>query len=238
MRAKIDIEKRDEKPLNYDYQYWLGSLLIDRLSKVDQDYADLVHSHQDYKHYTFSNLVLDDKETTGEGLQFDEGYFIISSPKKKLVEHIASGFLKDSGFHLGPRAFECTGVEILKSREFDEWCTFKTISPVRVCTYRKGDDDEIRKKTLYPSDGKFYRRVYQLLTDKYEHFHGSLPEEDFFEITDILRTKRRMYTINDCKAKCTEITFKVNGSPELLQFAYQGGLGENTSMGFGCLEVV
>ncbi len=71
MRAKISVRKNSGMPLGYDYQYWLASMLLDRLNTADGDLADFMHSHTGYKYYTFSNLVLEDRRKVKSGLQFN-----------------------------------------------------------------------------------------------------------------------------------------------------------------------
>ena len=48
MRAQISVKKTSGMPLGYDYQYWLASMLLDRLGKADGDLADFMHTHTGY----------------------------------------------------------------------------------------------------------------------------------------------------------------------------------------------
>ncbi len=41
MRAKISVRKNSGMPLGYDYQYWLASMLLDRLDTADGELAYL-----------------------------------------------------------------------------------------------------------------------------------------------------------------------------------------------------
>ena len=224
-------------PLGYDYQYWLASMLIDRLDTADGDLADFLHSHTGFKYYTFSNLKLEDRRNSNDGLQFDNAHFFLTSPKKDFIEGFASGLLQKPDFNLGHTEFMVKSVEILDGVDFPEKCTMNTLSPIYVKTKRE-IDGELKEWDLHPTDGKFYERVHNNLLDRYKEYHGEKPKKDFFDITDIHYHKERRYTVKGDYRRCTEMKFDVQGSEELLEFAYEAGLGEKNAMGFGCVEVV
>ena len=62
LRVKISLQKLSKESLAYDYQYWLASLLLHRLKAGNEELASFLHSHTSYKYYTFSNLILEDRE--------------------------------------------------------------------------------------------------------------------------------------------------------------------------------
>ncbi|MFQ6128653.1 MAG: hypothetical protein ACE5QW_07105 [Thermoplasmata archaeon] len=51
MRARILIRKLSSKPLPYDYQYGLASMLYGKLKFADGDLARFMHAYQGYRHY-------------------------------------------------------------------------------------------------------------------------------------------------------------------------------------------
>ncbi len=224
-------------PLGYDYQYWLASMLLDRLDTADGELADFLHSHTGYKFYTFSNLRLEDMRDSNSGLQFNNAHFFLTSPDKEFIEGFSSGLLQDPDFNLGHTEFAVKSVEILDEKQIPEKCVMKTLSPIYVKTKRK-IDGELKEWDLHPTDGKFYDNLHQNLLDRYEEYHNEEPPKDFFDITNIHRHKERRYTIKDNYRRCTEMKFDVQGSEELLEFGYEAGFGEKNAMGFGCVEVV
>ncbi|MGB9131155.1 MAG: CRISPR-associated endoribonuclease Cas6, partial [Methanosarcina sp.] len=56
MRFKVNVRKISPNPLHYDYQYGLASILYKRLALANETFANEIHDHQGFKHYTFSNL--------------------------------------------------------------------------------------------------------------------------------------------------------------------------------------
>ncbi|MFP4000848.1 MAG: CRISPR-associated endoribonuclease Cas6 [Thermoplasmata archaeon] len=224
-------------PLGYDYQYWLASMLLDRLDTADGDLADFLHSHTGYKFYTFSNLRLEDRRDSNDGLQFDNAHFFLTSPDKEFIEGFASGLLQEPEFELGHSEFMVKSVEILDGKDVPEKCTMKTLSPIYVKTRRKVDG-ELKDWDLYADDGKFYENLHKNLVGRYEEYHGEEPDNDHFDVTEVHRFKGRRYTIAGDNRRCNEMKFDVEGSEELLEFGYEAGFGEKNAMGFGCVEVV
>ncbi|MFW6142499.1 MAG: CRISPR-associated endoribonuclease Cas6 [Candidatus Saliniplasma sp.] len=223
--------------MGYDYQYWLASMLMDRMDTADGDLADFLHSHTGYKFYTFSNLKLEDHRNSNSGLQFNNAHFFLTSPDKKFIEGFASGLLQEPEFELGHTEFMVKSIEILDSIHVPEKCTMKTLSPIYVKTKRK-IDGELKEWDLYAEDGKFYENLHKNLVNRYKEYYGEEPEKNHFEVKNVHRFKGRRYTIAGDHRRCNEMKFDVEGSRELLEFGYEAGFGEKNAMGFGCVEVV
>ncbi|WGI17898.1 CRISPR-associated endoribonuclease Cas6 [Methanonatronarchaeum sp. AMET-Sl] len=236
VRAKIFVKKVSDMPLDYDYQYWLASMLLHRLDCARGKLADFLHNYDGYRFYSFSNLILKDQRSSDYGLQFDSAYFILTSPDEKFIEGFVSGLLQEPEFNLGETSFLVKSIEIIDERKIPSKCVLKTISPIYVKTKRE-IDGEIKDWDLYPKDGKFYENLHKNLVSKFKEYHGREPENDFFDITEVIHFKGRRYTIAGDNRRCSEMKFKIEGSEELLNFGYQAGFGEKNAMGFGCVEV-
>jgi len=81
VRSKITIRKLSVGPLFYDYQYGIASMLYSRLAASNITLANSIHSHQGFKFYTFSNLVIEDWIPIKDGLDFTRAHFFLSSPE-------------------------------------------------------------------------------------------------------------------------------------------------------------
>lgn len=237
IRSKISVKKISKRSLAYDYQYWLASMLLDRLDRADGQLADFLHSHTGYKFYTFSNLILEDRRRAKDGLQFDNAHFFLTSPDKKFIRGFASGLLQQPEFYLGGSDLVVRSVEILERKEIPGNCRMKTLSPIYVKTRRKVGG-KLKDWDLYARDAKFHENLHRNLLSKYAEYYGKEPESDHFEITDYHYFKPRRFTIAGDNRRCSELAFDVQGGEELLRFGYEAGLGEKNAMGFGCVEVV
>ena len=240
MRSKINIRKISNAPLHYDYQYNLASMLYSRLAAANITLANSIHSHQGFKFYTFSNLVIEDRIPAKDGLDFTIAHFFLSSPDSEFIRSFSEGLLLEPGFFLGKRKkvdFLIERMEVLPRREFSDTCMFKTLSPVYVKTMRKRDG-KLGEVDLYPKDAKFYENLHINLTARYEEFYGHPVEHEHFEVVDVKNVKPKRISIGNSFRRCSLMRMGVEASPELIGFAYDAGLGEKNAMGFGCVDVV
>ncbi len=240
MRSKITIRKLSGGPLFYDYQYGIASMLYSRLAAANISLANSIHSHQGFKFYTFSNLIIEERIPDKDGLNFTKAHFFLSSPDPEFIRSFTEGLLFEPEFFLGKKKkvdFIIERVEILPQREFSDTCTFKTLSPVYVKTMRKRDG-KLVEVDLYPKDAKFYENLHTNLTARYEEFYGHLVEHEHFEVVDVKDVKPKRISIGNSFRRCSLMKMEVEASPELVEFAYDAGLGEKNAMGFGCVDVV
>lgn len=240
MRAKIAIDKISKTTLTFDYQYYLAGMLFKKLGDVDFELASELHSHQNFKFYTFSNLIIERvrKKTNNEnGLQFNNAHFYLSSPDSKFIQSFAEGLLTNPQFNLGNCFFNVKKIEILPKKEINDKCDFITLSPIYLKTIRL-INGERKEWDLYPKDGKFYENLHNNLLKRYEAFYGHTPEKDYFEILKIFDVKPKRVKIANSFRRCSLMRFKVVGYEELLRFGYDAGFGEKNAMGFGCVEII
>jgi CRISPR-associated endoribonuclease Cas6 len=240
VRSKITIRKPSGGPLFYDYQYGIASMLYSRLAAANISLANSIHSHQGFKFYTFSNLIIEERIRDKDGLNFTKAHFFLSSPDPEFIRSFTERLLLEPEFFLGKKKkvdFIIERVEILPQREFSDTCTFKTLSPVYVKTMRKRDG-KLVEVDLYPKDAKFYENLHTNLTARYEEFYGHLVEHEHFEVVDVKDVKPKRISIGNSFRRCSLMKMEVEASPELVEFAYDAGLGEKNAMGFGCVDMV
>ncbi len=237
MRAKISINKTNRKQVPYDYQYALASMLYHKLAGANILLANEMHSHTGFKFYTFSNLVLDDKERSNGGLQFRNAHVILSSPDAKFIRSFAEGLLQKPEFHIGGAEMTVDRIEMLPPFELGDTCTMKTLSPIYLKTMRK-INGTLQAWDLYPQDGKFYENLHNNLSARYGEYHGTPLEDDYFEVIKLTNFKPKRIKIADSHRRCSLATLEISANPKLIEFAYDAGLGEKNAMGFGCVEVV
>lgn len=240
MRCKISVRKTSSTPLHYDYQYGLASMLYARLANANISLANQIHSHQGFKFYTFSNLRIDDRIPDKQGLNFNKAHFFISSPDPEFIRSFAEGLLLEPEFFLGrdkKANFIIESIEVLPQQNFRDACIFTTLSPLYVKTMRTRDG-KLAEVDLYPKDSKFYENIHTNLVSRYEEYYGHKIEHDFFEIISVKDFKPKRVSIGNSFRRCSLLTMTLEASPELLQFAYDAGLGEKNAMGFGCLGMV
>ena len=204
---------------------------------IRKNLSELLHSHNTFKHYNFSNLVLEDKKKSKEGLQFNKAHFFISSPRDKFLKAFVEGLLNYPSLRLGRSKFNIDSIEILDKKDFNNVVEIKTLSPIYIQTKRLKDGNLV-SWDLSPEDPKFYENLHKNLIKRYSSFYGKKPNKDHFDVLEVYSHKRRRYKIKNTYRRCSEMHFKLQISKELINFVYDSGLGEKNSMGFGCIEVI
>jgi len=241
MRCKVSIRKISPDSLNYDYQYALASMLYSKLATSNIELANEIHNKKGYKFYTFSNLILEDRIPDNRGLNFKAAHFFLSSPDPEFIRSFAEGLLLESEFFLGNNErktdFRIEKIEVLPVPHFSDSCMFRTLSPIYLKTLRK-QGDKLSEFDLYPKDSKFHENLHKNLVARYEEFYGKEMSKDFFEIIKIPSFKPKRIKIENNYRRCSLMDLHLSANPELLEFAYDAGLGEKNAMGFGCIDIL
>jgi len=128
-------------------------------------------------------------------------------------------------------------VELLKQPTFKKQMKMKTMSPV--VARIKRDDGKIRD--LNPGDLRFYTALQQNLIKKYNSFYGNYDGDEYVKIVPEMNSvKRKRITIDKNGSQTHHraylMHFEMEADPELVKFAYDTGLGEKNSMGFGMVD--
>lgn len=241
MRCKVSVRKISPNSLHYDYQYGLASMLYSKLATSNIELAKEIHSKKGFKFYTFSNLILENRIAEKNGLNFRTAHFFLSSPDPKFIRSFAEGLLLEPEFFLGNNenkvSFIIERIEVLPVIRFSDTCTFRTLSPIYLKTLRK-QEDRLVEFDLYPKDSKFHENLHKNLVARYEEFYGLKIDRDFFEVINIPSFKPKRVTVESNYRRCSLMDLYLSANPELLQFAYDAGLGEKNAMGFGCVDIL
>mgnify|MGYP005838848437 FL=1 len=114
----------------------------------------------------------------------------------------------------------------------------KTMSPVMAMIKREVDG-KLKIWDLGPGDERFYESVQKNLINKYVSFYGNFDGDRWVKIRpDMKSAKRRRIDIKGNYHRGYMMNFEIEADLRLLEFAYDCGLGEKNSMGFGMVETV
>ncbi len=237
MRVKVIISKRGKGKLTFNYQYALASMLYNRMRIGNKKIAEDLHSNEGSKFYTFSWLQFNRGYSVQGGLDFNEGWAIITSPNQEIIQAICEGLLDAPFFHIRKVKMEVTEIIGLKERHFGEHVEFRTLSPIYLKTL-KPTEKGLRDQDLYPDDFLWATHLRENLIRKYEAWHGRKAAKYEFRLLSTGDVRRKRINIGGSYRRCALLSFQVEGDPFLLKFGYEAGFGEKNAMGFGCVEVV
>ncbi|WP_331709001.1 CRISPR-associated endoribonuclease Cas6 [Methanobacterium formicicum] len=218
---------------------------------ADLDLASQLHGSQDFKHFTFSQINIPCRKTSKNGIISRDGkfHFYISSPHDYLIQSMVEGYLEDPEVIFKKDKLLVEQVELLKQPKFQKKMKLKTMSPIIVRIKREDD----RIWDLNPGDLRFYTALQQNLLRKYNSFYSgngsnngkednnAYDGDEYVKIVpDMKSVKRKRITIEkngtQTHHRAYLMYFDVEADERLVKFAYDTGLGEKNSMGFGMVN--
>ncbi|MEO0234388.1 MAG: CRISPR-associated endoribonuclease Cas6 [candidate division WOR-3 bacterium] len=228
-------------PLNYNY--YLTSAIYKSINVVDKDLAKKIHDdgfyeeneHKNIKLFTYSFLKGNIFKVKDLDLKLSNGCFkwFISSPLNRLLEIIALGFYELGYLEIKHEYFKIQEIKIRGTPKFKGKDKFICNSPIVVSKlYENG-----RVEYLTKIDDEFNIRVNNNLAKKYEILFG---EKYTGKGVNVYASKKYTYTklikFKDIKLKGIFDEITLEGDTDLINIAYDSGLGEKNSMGFGMIE--
>lgn len=253
MRFKLTlrINRKYGDNLPYNYQYEQSAVIYRILAQADKQYSLWLHENgysangaKRFKLFTYSPFIFDRVHSIPKAgcLNIIGEYavwYISFIPEKSTVEFI-QGVFAHKQFTIGNKdckvAFDIVGVESMPTPSLSEEMIFHTLSPICVKLHEG-------EKTTYlsPEEPQFTQGLLKGLVSRIGSITGKSLNSDTsnFEFTMIgNKSKSKLVTI---KAKTPQETkvrgylcdFKLKAPIELMQIAYEGGIGELCSQGFG-----
>lgn len=234
--------------LPFNYQHHLTGLVYRLLAESSRDYATYLHDQgyesgeKHFRLFTFSQLEIPKRRVTREGVEFQdsEASWQVSSPVRDFVKYLADGLLERETIQVGHLTFAVTGAEIVSPPQFTSAMEFVCLSPITLSRAAS----ELGRPACYLryQDPEFSSRLRENLLRKYLAFSPTLPADTNLEFAfDTSYIERhqgkisRLVTYRDQRILGYMAPFSLTGNPELIRFAYECGLGEKNSFGFGMI---
>ncbi|MDN5293233.1 MAG: CRISPR-associated endoribonuclease Cas6 [Eubacteriales bacterium] len=247
MRIKVVLQTPpDGVFIPYDYQYYLTAAIYRKLSLADPEYAAFLHQQgygeRGYKLFTFSQLRARSKKGASQGFWIvGEAWLVVSSPLTRFLFPLLQGLLNEPFLSLGDVHLPVKKVLTQQAPPLAGGAKFVCLSPVVVTT---GTGEGPARYLRYHEDpALFSEKIRQNLLRRYRACYGSSPEDErlffYFDhryLSEKKGTKLIQYRDHSIFGYLAPV--QLEGSPELIRFAWEAGIGEKNSMGFGCLEYV
>lgn len=260
MRFKLSLQVsktangKCEIPINY--QYPLQCVVYRILSKSDVEFTTHLHDrgyqHKDggkiFKLFTFSNLIVPnfgiDKERERLIIKSNMVYLYISFQPEKDMQMFIQGIFAQQSFHifdqLSDAEFIIREVQVMKPLEYTAVDTFRTLSPI--CISLRNDRGYM--DYLRPDHPLYETGILTGLLSRYKVIYGKDFEgEAYCRLNLLEEPKSTLVSIKTGSPKGSRVRgfrykFQIALPEPLMQIAWESGLGEKGSMGFGMIEKV
>ncbi|WP_297897381.1 CRISPR-associated endoribonuclease Cas6 [Methanobrevibacter sp.] len=242
MRLKIYLKSENSFLIPFNYNYIISSIIYNKIS--DLELAKELHLLKTFKFFTFSQLNIPKRKIIKEGIISKDGAvnFQISSPNENLIKSLVEGHLDDLSVNFKGKQLFVEKIELLGEPEIKNHMSVKTISPI-IVRKKKDIDGKLKIWDLNPADQKFYGSLENNLVKKYNQFYDKEVTSDEINISSNMGfVKRKRITIEKDNIKTFHRAFmmdlELEGNLNLIKFAYDCGLGEKNSLGFGMIGYI
>ena len=245
-------------PLNYQHE--LSAAIYRILASSSEAYAEWLHENgfqlengKTFKLFTFSRLKPEDfrilRQSNQLELLSDKVEWQISFLPENSTQKFIEGLFQKRVFEVGNKRsvvqFQVENIEMMSPPDYSDTMTFEALSPISVSKRLEDGRD------YYPQNGEEFKkadwvrdRLLQNLLDKYEAIEGKPYEGDsFLDMMTLSEPKSSLVTIKagtpqETKVRGFMCKLALHCPTELMRIAYESGLGEGNSQGFGCLGMI
>lgn len=253
MRLRVWLDNPHETGLPVNHQHLLTGLVYRLLASSDVEYARFLHDQgyaaaddvaRRFKLFVFSTLRARQRRVVGDTLWLAPGpvEWLVSSPVAAFLTHGATGLLAvGEALVVGPARFAVRQVETVPAPVFAQTTRFTCLTPI-VAAVPQADG---RTRYLRPCEGAaFGEAVWRNLLRKHALVSGGPPPDERlrleFDADYLARNPNngtKKITYKDIDVVGALAPFTLHGSPELMQLAWECGLGEKNAGGFGMIDV-
>lgn len=238
MRLKINLKTKNNFKVPFNYNHILSSIIYKKIH--DLDLAHELHTSNSFKFFNFSQLNIQNRKLVEDGIISKNGRisFYLSSPNDLLIKNIVNGFVDNLEVKFKNETLLVEKIEALKAPDFKEKSEFKTLSPINIRDLNENN----KRIDLAPSD-KFFRGIENNLIKKYCVFNDIESTDKKIKVySEMANVKRKRITIpkgpNTTYHRAYMMDLVLEGDTDLIEFAYDVGLGEKNSMGFGMIKYI
>lgn len=242
MRLKLTIGKEDKwYRFPWGYPYYVSSSIYNLLHKIDPEFSFFWHSvgfqkkGKKFKLFTFSPFLPQRFEGKEDACYFLAPIsFYISSPVEEFIERIKKALKKEMKINILGYDLPVLSIKEIPVSLKRTILKLSTLSPLTVSKKIK-IHGKIRSLYLTPEYEDFIPRIKENLIEKFSIFHDISPEE--IEVyLEIKSYRTKLIEIKNIKVRGIMMEFEISAPREIIQFNYEAGFGEKTSMGFGFVE--
>jgi len=248
MRIKLTLETRDRDitlPISYNYQ--VQSMIYNNISNTlanELHKKGFAFEKRKFRMFVFSRLQgsfqVNKKNKT---IQFKSPISLIfATPYNILTQSLAEKTMKHGEVKIGNNQLYISSIEVYKNRTFDNTIKIKILSPITVYSTLYKNDGKSKKTYYYtPYEKEFKDLIHDNIIKKYTAFNKKEPKDKKFCIDPLKVTQKRNHIVafyKDTVIKGWTGIYILTGSPELIGFSYDTGLGSKNSQGFGMWEII
>lgn len=255
MRFKITLQLQPEvmgREVPINYQYPLQAAIYRILASSDQGYATWLHENgyqqqgKRFKLFTFSNLIVPqygiDRKRERLIIKSDYVTLLLSFLPEKSTQQFVQGLFQEQVLqiadHISGVQFLVREIQVVAPPIYHPDMPLRTLSPV--CISLRNEQGHM--DYLAPSDPRYELGILTGLLARYDAVNGQpFPGNPYCHLQLLSEPKSALIRIkagtpSETRVRGFRYQFKIDLPEPLFHIAYESGLGEKGSMGFGMIE--
>ncbi len=244
MKIKLVFEAKSPIFLQTGYLHSIQGLIYNMLDRLSADWLHtegFQHKNRFFKLFVFSEINERGKFVKNKGFYFPERIsFYLASPIHWIIEQIAKNGIMAESYKLG-----CNDVKLVEISTYpqekieNEKVIIKTLSPIEVHSTLKKPDGSSKTYYYNPREQEFSTLIEKNIKKKWEILHKKECKLSL-KISPLYgrNLKEKTIIVKDSVIKGWKGRFILEGDNELIQLAFETGLGSHNSLGFGMIEPV
>jgi len=257
MRFKLTLQFQPEvmgREIPINYQYPLQCAIYHTLSRSDRDFSAWLHDNgyqtdnKRFKLFTFSNLIVPqygiDKERERLVIKSDIVTLYLSFLPEQSTQQFIQGMFADQTLqiadHISGAQFCIREIQVMKPLEgYQSLQMFNTLSPI--CVSLRNDHGKM--DYIKPDHPQYEAALLTGLLSRYKVINGCEYDGDKYCHLNVLSEPKsalvriKAGTPQETRVRGYRYKFQIALPEPLMQIAYESGLGEKGSMGFGMIEL-
>jgi len=222
----INLDNSGETEIPYEHTYYIYSSILNRIGKYDPDLAENIHNGKTPQ-YVMSQLIPAGKaKFTSSGLKAKRFVLLIKTMNDALLDKLIKFF--ETGSRLSGPDFS---LSVFSTRKVV--CEYLPIYPqlvTRAPVILKNGNSYIG-----PEDEEFADTLIQNIRGKNLKIFGRSGEIKKLNIT---YSKRKISHIHGIPILSSIFKFIIDGDEDILRTVLCYGIGKNTQMGFGMVDIL
>ncbi|MCF6095476.1 CRISPR-associated endoribonuclease Cas6 [Thermovorax subterraneus] len=244
MRVRVVFQGEEPVILPWNYPHLLHGYLYGAIARANPEFGTFLHEegftagNHRYKMLVFSKIFSRESRALPQGLKVMpplEWWF--SSPLDAPIEALVKTLVLEGEVRLGNIRLYIEKVEVEGIPDISERMLCETISPVVASTGTK-KEGRLVKRFLSPDDEDFRRVIEVNLLRKAKALGITFDHTININIEPVGKWRSRLFTVQGTNVKGYEGRFVIEGDKNLIQLAYEAGIGERNSQGFGMFRFV
>jgi CRISPR-associated endoribonuclease Cas6 len=264
MRLRLTIRpSHAQTSIPLSYEYYLSAAIYCWIELSSPEFSHFLHStgysteklKRSFKHFCFSQLFIEHSRVVGEEIHVNGGNILwyIGMPIEESLQHLVAGLFERREFFIGreENKFTVEQIETLPDPVWAQRMKFKTLSPITVSVPEERNG-KLTPRYLKADDPNLSDALRANVLHRFDSLYGKVPEDAEFRcvpdaeyitrrggadrVSKLVTIKKRLP--DETKVRGFRCPVTLSGNPELIKLAYESGLGEKGSMGFGMMEVV